>query len=161
MERPPRGPDCACAECVGYCKRQPGSLATDDVPCLKAILGEEWGRKFVASPGAVVGRKVEGGMVLRRIPTITPRSDATGRCVFLDKNDRCEIHDVAPFGCSAFDPHMDNLEADRRSWWHLSGIMASPDYAHERSLLPEKDADFHDAMKAALSLMAGKEKANG
>lgn len=44
------------------------------------------------------------------IGSITPRSQG-GRCVFLDEQDRCRIHAVAPFGCAYYDTHMDVAEA--------------------------------------------------
>lgn len=49
-----------------------------------------------------------------RVGTITPRRKADGSCVFLDGDDRCTIHAVAPAGCAMFDTHMGLVEAQRR-----------------------------------------------
>jgi Fe-S-cluster containining protein len=68
---------------------------------------------FTASKGCVA-RLRDGGRIVR-IGTITPRQKPDGRCVFLDQDDRCLIHEVAPFGCAYFDPHMPKAEADKRS----------------------------------------------
>jgi Fe-S-cluster containining protein len=55
---------------------------------------------------------------VRRIGSITPRM-RKGRCVFLDENDRCKIHEVAPFGCAYFDVHQSPLTAHPRSIWAI------------------------------------------
>jgi Fe-S-cluster containining protein len=107
---------CACSGCVACCKQQPGSLVLADWQRIKDKLGlseKEMRGKFVASKGSLVHNFLTG--VTRRIGTIVPRyRKKLGRCVFLDANDRCEIHDVAPFGCSYFDTHMDGH--DRSQW---------------------------------------------
>jgi Fe-S-cluster containining protein len=118
---------CACKECVRCCKRQPGPLAPGDFERIAAHLGEtteEAKRHFVASPGAVV---VIDGRTERR-GTITPKF-ARGRCVFLDDNDRCKIHTVAPFGCAYFDTHMSRQAAMPRSLWL---VQATPDAAYQK-----------------------------
>ena len=35
--------------------------------------------------------------------------------MFLDERDRCTIHSVSPFGCSFFDAHQSDAEANARS----------------------------------------------
>jgi Fe-S-cluster containining protein len=66
---------------------------------------------LLASPGATM---LQAGQV-RQLPTLVPRSQAHGTCVFLDENSRCRIHAVAPYGCAFFDSHMADDEATRRS----------------------------------------------
>lgn len=87
---------------------------------------------FRRSPGALV-RTIDGSV--RRIETIAPAADLTGRCVFLDINDRRQIHAVAPFGCSMFDMHMTPDVAYPRAIWYLRQIEDSPEYARLRSRL--------------------------
>jgi Fe-S-cluster containining protein len=66
---------------------------------------------FKASRGTTISYKGR----IARIGTITPeRNKNTGHCVFLDKDDRCMIHSVAPFGCAYFDTHMSKAEGDKR-----------------------------------------------
>jgi Fe-S-cluster containining protein len=105
---------CACAECVSCCKRQPGPLAPGDLERIADYLGVSPAgaeKHFCASPGAIVG----GGGRIFRVGSITPKSDATGRCVFLGPDDRCKIHPVAPAGCALFDVHMTHAAANPRS----------------------------------------------
>jgi Fe-S-cluster containining protein len=64
-----------------------------------------------------------------RIGTITPRMRA-GRCVFLDGEDRCTIHAVAPAGCALFDTHMSAEAGQPRSLW----LMRSQQDASYQSL---------------------------
>lgn len=107
---------CGCRECVDCCKSQPGPLAPGQLEAIAAHLGkslEDVKPDFVASPGALVG--TTNGAVFR-VGTITPRS-VDGRCVFLDENERCSIHAVAPFGCAYFDTHMPSTEAKTRGVW--------------------------------------------
>jgi Fe-S-cluster containining protein len=95
---------CDCDKCKCGCKTMPGMLAPGDLNNIAEFLGvsendDNWMvNNFVASEGA---RVVFGGSV-RNIATITPKQDATGRCVFLDANDACSIHKVSPFGCRTF-----------------------------------------------------------
>lgn len=110
-----RRTECACRECVACCKRQPGPLAPGDLEKIAAYLGEtpeEARRHFRASPGAIVKDSRSGQKF--QIGTITPKMEG-GRCVFLDAQDRCRIHAVAPAGCAYFDTHMKAPEAHRRS----------------------------------------------
>lgn len=74
------------------------------------ITGEEAKKFFVASPGALLN---DNG-VTRRVGTITPKR-VKSRCIFLDENDRCKIHPVAPTACAYFDTHMSRSMAMHRS----------------------------------------------
>lgn len=127
---------CACAECVKYCKRQPGPLAPEDWERIQKHLGAtdaEMRELFWASPGCLA-KDVFGNTT--RIGTITPRYDRRRkRCVFLGDDDRCKIHEVAPFGCAYFDTHMSNVTAHPRSSW-LAQQQLDPDYQRLRDTLP-------------------------
>ena len=135
MSDPFERTSCACSSCVSCCKEQPGSLDAEDFPRIAAHLGLSWeetAQLFWSSPGAQV-QNTETGLIVR-VRTITPRLDH-GRCVFLDEQDRCSIHDVAPFGCRMFDTHMGSREAQKRSLWLVRSQM-STDYQDLRKQLP-------------------------
>lgn len=124
---------CACPDCVACCKRQPGPLSPEDLVVLIDHFGaDQFRERFVASPGALVSK---GGEPFR-VGTIVPRSNHFGRCVFLDNDDRCKIHAIAPFGCAYFDVHMSAAEASPRASWYLVQIMEHPEYNAIRAMLP-------------------------
>ena len=106
---------CACAECVQCCRDQPGCLIPGDMERIAAHLGEtldEAKRHFWSSPGALLMDRQTGRQF--RVRTITPKREH-GRCVFLDEQDRCRVHAVAPAGCAHFDVHMSAAQAKPRS----------------------------------------------
>jgi Fe-S-cluster containining protein len=134
---------CACDQCTRCCKRQPGALAAGDLDRIVSFVAQRQAvtlevafervkAQLWASPGALV-MDTETGQ-LRRIGSITPQM-RRGRCVFLDQNDRCSIHPVAPFGCSHFDTHMPHSTAHPRSVW-LALSTEDPAYKHLRKELP-------------------------
>jgi len=125
---------CSCPDCVTCCHEQPGSCAAGDVERIAAYLQlpvRVAALKFWASPGALLMNR-ESGEVYRQ-GTITPRL-VRGRCIFLDDDDRCTIHDVAPFGCAYFDTHMNGREAQPRSQW-LAASQSSAEYQSLRRTL--------------------------
>lgn len=125
---------CACAECVDCCKRQPGALAPGELERIAEHLGQSvrvTALKFWASPGALVGDTKTGRTW--RVGTITPRL-VRGRCIFLDAQDRCAIHAVAPFGCAYFDTHMSAAEGQPRGSW-LAKQQMDPAYQSLRRTL--------------------------
>jgi Fe-S-cluster containining protein len=134
---------CACETCKACCKRQPGPLAPGDLERIAEHLGmtvEDAKQFFWASPGCLVR---DGLGETRRIGTITPRY-RKGRCVFLDENDRCKIHPVAPFGCAYFDTHMSYGRAQGRSNW-LATMQSRWEYQKLRDTLPY--ATHHKPLK--------------
>jgi Fe-S-cluster containining protein len=127
---------CACADCIECCTRQPGPLAPGDLERIAAHLGQPVrvaALKFWASPGALVMHSQTRQTF--RIGSITPRH-VDGRCVFLDADDRCTIHAVAPMGCSHFDTHQDLAEGTRRSMW-LARQQLDPAYQSLRRTLAD------------------------
>ena len=127
---------CSCAQCISCCTSQPGSLAAGELEAIAAHLDlpvRVAALKFWASPGALLMNSTTGATF--RLGTITPRL-VRGRCVFLDAEDRCTIHAVAPFGCAAFDTHMPASEAQPRSQW-LARSQADPAYQSLRRTLRE------------------------
>ena len=134
---------CACDRCRACCKRQPGAFAHGEIERLIewAMKTQELSREDAfqwvkaqiwASPGALV--KDLATQRTYRIGSITPRF-RRGRCTFLDANERCTIHAVAPFGCAMFDTHMDHATAHPRSI-ALAESHQHPDYQRLRNELP-------------------------
>ena len=152
--------ECACANCASHCRVVPGYLMPADVERISRHLGYTNPLSFasenlLASPGATV---LQAGQ-LRQLPTLVPRYQANGACVFLDENSRCRIHAVAPYGCAMFDSHMSDDEANRRSTrglWEIARLWANPK-AHLYTLLWRiLDATNRHALPPALArLRAG------
>lgn len=157
---------CDCALDRLNCRHLPGYLIPDDLPRMAAAAGYgdvfEFARAhLLASPGALVQK----GTRTFRIPTLVParrrRSGEDGACIFLDPEERCSIHEAAPFGCAYFDVHQWQREADRRSLAGLEAILADRqqnslyaqvwimlDRLGKRALPPEKQ---RAEMRAALT----------
>jgi Fe-S-cluster containining protein len=126
---------CACRDCIKCCYRQPGPLVPGDYEAIQAHLGkstEEMAKLFWASPGALIKSSQTGA--IRRVGTITPQR-RKGKCVFLDENERCRIHSVAPFGCAYFDTHMNVTKAHRRGIW-MANSQTNEAYQELRKSLP-------------------------
>lgn len=132
---------CGCKGCVSNCRRQPGTLRPGDLERILAHLGEPLSaasKYFWSSEGALVANTRTG--VQFRIRTITPRYDRRKKaCIFLDDQERCQIHAVAPFACSHFDSHMNAVEGHRRSAWMMTQIRDDADYHEHRKALPFAD----------------------
>lgn len=125
--------ECACPDDVAYCRQTPGQLIGSDLDALAARLGEE---ALLESLQASRGARVEKGDQTWRIPTIRPRM-RHGRCVFLREDDRCGIHDAAPFGCAFFDAHMAQAVSDARAWWGVAAIVDDARYLALHARLKE------------------------
>jgi hypothetical protein len=100
---------------------------------------EECAKKyFAASPGSLVKDSRTGRTM--RIGSICPKMHKS-RCVFLNENDQCSIHAVAPFGCAYFDTHMPPSIAHPRSVY-MACSSASPEYQAQRN-----DLDYATSYK--------------
>ena len=116
---------CECNKCKAGCKSMPGMMSPEDVVQVATYCGsspdddieqfKDWTTDHLAaSEGATV---IMSNGTTRRIPAIVPQQHANGQCVFLDKNDRCTIHPVSPFGCRQFkvcdgdDQELDNKKS--------------------------------------------------
>ena len=131
---------CDCDRCVGCCSHPAYLIPRDVYRIIDYLVKEDRivdadtaRRLFRASDRTKVGTYVNGRLMIRSVPTITPQVKY-GACVFL-KNNRCSIHAVAPFGCAYHDMHMPYAEADMRSKWAIREIIASEAYAEFRSTL--------------------------
>lgn len=161
--------ECACSACINNCRRLPGYLIPADLERISRALGYKSIVKFafdclLASPGATVAR--HDGRIFR-IPTLVPRRKADGSCIFLNERGRCKIHAVSPFGCSFFDCHQSQEEANRRSsrglqeiaraWVHASGNVYTMlwrllDTAGHRAIPPEIARQQMRAVNVSLAL---------
>jgi len=132
---------CACERCKACCKIQPGPLAPGDLERIAEFLGEtpeQAKEHFMASAGCVA--RLRDGRVVR-IGSITPKRKADGSCVFLDKDKRCMIHPVAPFGCAYFDVHMDKDEGLKRSGWLAMKQATDREYRRLRAELISQEVN--------------------
>lgn len=133
MNEPPfKRTTCDCYECKTCCRKQPGFLIPGDAVRIAAFLNRHVEQLLWDSPGALVMNSLT--RLVQRVRTITPRL-VKGRCVFLDGQDRCTIHPVAPYGCSHFDTHMGQQEGHRRSIWGVRQVRDSADYQAFRKVL--------------------------
>ena len=113
---------CNCGECREHCRHRPGSLVPGDIKPIEEHLGEPIAGStlFRLSLRTMVIMKGE----LTSIPTITPQVKEDCTCVFLDnETGKCKIHEVAPYGCSHFDAHMDDREGHKRSAHGITDII--------------------------------------
>jgi Fe-S-cluster containining protein len=91
-------------------------LAPGDAELIAKYLGistDQMTGRLLASPGALILDRAT--MVPRRIHTLVPDRRPDGTCIFLNEQENCIIHPVAPYGCAYFDDHMSALEGNRRS----------------------------------------------
>jgi len=128
--------ECSCTDCQRPCQHMPGMCVPGDAERIMDFLGlpmtqaPKW---FNASPGAKVGT-VDGRTW--RIGTIVPAVKSDGSCVhFNQSTGKCQIHEVAPFGCRYFDWHMSKEEGDQRSCFGLAIIPNADGYKALRERL--------------------------
>jgi Fe-S-cluster containining protein len=119
---------CNCPRCSRFCGKMSGYLAPEDLDRMRMALGGldyiSFGLEYLmASPGATVGYQGrDGEMHHMRIHTLVPRRLEGGRCIFLEDDGKCKIHEDSPFGCAMIDEHMTDEEANRRSLTALQDI---------------------------------------
>jgi len=119
----------------------PGSLAPGDIERIANFCGVECDSHFLeshfaASDGPIVRIKDKDGLKDTHIPTIVPQQKEDGSCVFLDENNKCSIHPVAPFGCRNFkvcDPP--SYEDSCKSAHMLREVVATREYLMAWSFL--------------------------
>lgn len=125
---------CACNVCKQNCKTIPGYTLFEDIvdiyyyitPLINFI---DWCKLFfLASPGAIVGIKEGEELKMFRIPTIVPKRNNKGYCIFLKEDEMCSIHPVSPFGCKYFDCKQTREEGDNISKYGLSSIINDIQY---------------------------------
>lgn len=124
---------CACSQCVQCCKEQPGFLVPGDTERIVAFTGKPAKEILASSEGGVVMDTVT--RITRRIRTIIPQCDKTGRCIFLSQDNNCLIHPVSPFGCAYADTHMSYKKGHERSLWGMQAV-EDEEYQALRKTLP-------------------------
>jgi hypothetical protein len=116
---------CSCNRCKWNCKTLPGYLIPTDILIICKKLGYEekvlyFAETFLlASAGAIVQK----GEEIFRIPTLVPRRNEKGYCIFFTEEEKCLIHSVSPFGCRYFDCKQTKEEADAISKIGLNSII--------------------------------------
>lgn len=96
---------CSCRDCQTNCRFMPGFLIPADLERMipDGVDALQWAEtNLLASPGALVVK----GLQPFRILTLVPAVKADGSCMHLSggkRNGRCDIHEIAPFGCAFFD----------------------------------------------------------
>jgi Fe-S-cluster containining protein len=108
--------NCNCNECISACLNDPGRLIPDDIPRLSHLLkiserdleNNYLVRVSVTSNGhtayALAPAKKKGRRFIAEPGTTAPGyySEEKGRCIFLDDNDCCSVHEAKPFECGAY-----------------------------------------------------------
>jgi hypothetical protein len=120
--------DCSCRTCRRNCMFMPGFLIPGDLERMIPVGADplQWSEtNLLASPGAVV--RVRETKELARIPTLVPATKDDGSCIHYRQR-RCQIHDVAPFGCAFFDC------GPERGLLSVDGLIAVSNAWRERSL---------------------------
>jgi Fe-S-cluster containining protein len=148
--------NCACEGCAMNCRFIPGYLIPSDLTALASQLGEENLLTFalenlLASPGATV---MADGEVFQ-IPTLVPQRQPNGACKFLTTENRCAIHAVSPYGCSHFDVHQSQNEADTRS---RAGLKAIAQEWKTGGLYVRLWLILHDLKRVAPSALESRER---
>lgn len=95
---------CACELCRAPCKHIPGALAVEDLLrlCPEQQDPFTWAEEHLSA------------LTDKGFPTLVPARQANGHCHWLFE-DRCVVHENAPFGCAFFDCHQPPDEVDKRA----------------------------------------------
>lgn len=107
---------CGCEKCVSACRRDPGRLIPGDVKKIAALLGigeEELKQRYLVLIPAkgrgchvrfLAPAKIKAARFLAAPGTVVPDYYAgeNGRCVFLDEEGLCRVHEAKPFECAAY-----------------------------------------------------------
>lgn len=100
---------CSCETCQVGCKTLPGALVPADLIKMQqhiepdASLTEFADKYLVVSSGArILNPQTRQAM---SVPSLAPKQRSDGTCIFYNRQGRCDIHQVSPFGCSMFDTH--------------------------------------------------------
>jgi Fe-S-cluster containining protein len=123
---------CSCHICVHACRHRPGWFLPDEIRAAAAFVGtevkpffdrflvvdyycEEDGDIFLLAPA-----------VSHAIPGQEAPFDPRGRCVFLDPNDRCMIHEAKPYECGQ-SHHSGSRSASRETRSALVDVWKRPE----------------------------------
>ncbi len=114
---------CDCKQCRAACTAKPGGLIPSDLQTIHRQVAPEvplleWASQYLsASEGAKVARPTPTGLEVFHVPSLVPKQQADGSCIFRTEEGLCGIHKVSPFGCAYFDTHDqdDGEEASERA----------------------------------------------
>jgi Fe-S-cluster containining protein len=107
---------CNCNECISACLNDPGRLVPEDLSrlsiSLKISINDLEKKYLIRVPVTVNGHivyalapvKKKGRRFIAEPGTIAPDYYASekGRCIFLDDNCHCAVHEAKPFECGAY-----------------------------------------------------------
>lgn len=106
---------CSCEKCVSACKNDPGRLIPEDLPKLAEFLNLSVEELIISSlvkiplskkteVYALAPAKLKGKRFLAKPGTVIPGyyTKEHGKCIFLDENGLCTVHEVKPFECGAY-----------------------------------------------------------
>ena len=96
--------ECGCVFCQAPCRHIPGSLDPSDLTSL-CPAGQDvfiWAEQHLRA------------VVDKAVPRLVPARQANGHCHWYFEN-RCLVHEHAPYSCAFFDTHMTDEEIARRS----------------------------------------------
>jgi Fe-S-cluster containining protein len=107
---------CNCNECISACRNDPGRLVPEDMKKLSTLFKvpeEDLIKKYlikvpVSCNGHIIyalsPAKKKGHRFISEPGTIAPDYyiSEKGRCIFLDDNGLCTVHEAKPFECSAY-----------------------------------------------------------
>jgi Fe-S-cluster containining protein len=130
---------CACEADRHQCRVHPGFLIPSDIPRIVAHVSAQRGEPAevltLLSPSRGFVLRERESQKITRLPTIIPMRKPDGSCMFLDAQERCTIHEVAPFGCAYFDMHESRADSDPKVVWGINQIHRSKPYAALHALL--------------------------
>src|SRR5262252_7432903 len=110
---------CACETCTDSCRHLSGMVLPADLALWSLDHPDDFHgwclTHLAASPGALVLRAGQA----ERIRTIVPARLPGGACHWLTADERCAIHDSAPFGCAYFDC---SQRGDEGAWRSQVGL---------------------------------------
>lgn len=113
------------------CRTKPGVLIPGDAERIRDHVApelslSEFGEHYLeASEGSLMQDRRTGRRY--RLPTLVPKQNPDGSCVFLTAMGRCGCHAVSPAGCAYFDLSMSRDEGNRRSADLHEAIMSGDD----------------------------------
>lgn len=106
---------CNCDKCVSACKNDPGRLIPEDLPKLAGFLELSVQELIISSLVriplsakngiyALAPAKLKGKRLLGKPGEVVPDyyTKEHGKCIFLDENGLCTVHEVKPFECGAY-----------------------------------------------------------
>jgi len=102
---------CTCIRCQATCRVMPGMCIPGDLDRIAQASAPShlWSGEDAEGCRRWIAGHFRASAESSDIPIIVLASRNDGSCIFYDRS-RCLIHEVAPFGCSHLDPHLNYRE---------------------------------------------------